>query len=153
MTKLQKKWETITSLMKKIPYEVREKTKLHVLFDGHFTPNSGTRLARMFPMHMELELVWVTPTQLAVTGTCDIESHLETATVTGPLHIFHPDSKPVLQLELRDSQGVSTLTVAKWRRDFFSAGQLEGVFEGALSGDATLRLPSEQFLRILRLGR
>lgn len=153
MTKLQKKWETITSLMKKIPYAVREKTKLHVLFDGHFTPDSGTRLARMFPMHLELELVWVTPTQLAITGTCDIESHLETASVTGTLYILHPDGKPILQLEIRDSQGVSTLTVAKWGRDFFSSGQLEGVLKGALSGDATLRLPTEQFLRILPFGR
>lgn len=148
MTLLEKKWEEISGLMKKVPNTLREKTKLRLLFDGHFTPSSGARLARMFPMHLDLELSWVSPGKLSAAGTCEIESHLEMAAVSGTLHIVTPENEPVLRLNFETPEGTSTLAVARLGRDFWTHRQLEGTIDGALKGDVTLRLPSEQFLRI-----
>ncbi len=153
MTILQKNWERISGIVKEMPRTLREKSRIHLLFDGHFTPRTGERLARMFPLHLDLELTWVSPGRLAVKGTCDIESHLESASAEGVLHVLTPHGEPVLRLQIPGTAGTSTLTVARLGRDFWTTRQVEGTLEGPLSGDVTLSLPTEQFLRIFDFNR
>jgi hypothetical protein len=151
MAMFQKKVKAVAGWVKSMPEVLNGRAFAHVQLDGHFTPASGARMARMFPLHAELRLTYRRPGVLRVEGTLDVESNLDACEVSGELHLSPWCSEPFLKLAVVTAEGVSSeLVVPRLGKDFLSTRILEGRMTGAVRGDLTLRVPAEQFMRVLR---
>jgi len=152
MAMFQKKIDQLTGWMRTMPEYLKGRPFARVVLDGHFTPAAGARLARMFPLHADLRLVWLRPGVLRAEGTLDVESNLDGAEVSGELHLSPWCAEPFLKLAVVTAEGVtSELAVPRMGKDFWSTWRLEGALSGPLRGDLTLHVPAEQFMRVLRL--
>jgi len=152
MAMFQEKMNQITRWVKTVPQYLQGKPLARIVLDGHFTPASGARMARMFPLHAQLSLAYRKPGVMDVEGFLDIESNLEEAPVTGVLHMAPWGGEPFLKIHLVTAQGGDCeLIVEHLGTDFLTTQRLEGRTTGALPGDLSLRLPTEQFMRILCL--
>jgi hypothetical protein len=150
MAMFQEKMNRITRWMKTMPQYLKGRPFARIVLDGHFTPASGARMARMFPLHAQLSLVYKKPGILGVEGILDIESNLDETPVYGELHLSPWSGEPFLKVMFVTADGVSgELIVARLGSDFVSTQRLEGIMTGPVSGDLSLRLPSEQFMRVL----
>ena len=152
MAMFQEKMNQITGWVKTVPQYLQGKPLARVVLDGHFTPASGARMARMFPLHAQLSLVYKKPGVMGVEGILDIESNLEETPVTGELHLSPWCGEPFMKLQLVTADGgAGELIVEHLGTDFLTTQRLEGRTTGALPGDLSLRLPTEQFMRVLCL--
>ncbi len=152
MAMFQEKIDQLAGWMRTMPEYFRGRPFARVVLDGHFTPVAGARLARMFPLHAELRLVYRRPGVLLVEGILDVESNLDGAEVSGELHLSPWCAEPFLKLAVVTAEGVtSELVVVRPGKDFWTTRRLEGALSGSLRGDLTLHVPAEQFMRVLRL--
>lgn len=148
----QKKVKEVAGWVRSMPEYLRGRAFARVVLDGHFTPAAGARMARMFPLHAELTLQYRRPGVLRVEGTLDVESNLDESPVSGELHLSPWSGEPFLKLAVVSPGGAaSELVVPHLGTDFLSSHLLEGGLSGAVRGDLTLRVPAEQFMRVLRL--
>jgi hypothetical protein len=151
---LKEKMNQITGWMKTVPEYLNGKPFARIVLDGHFTPATGARMARLFPLNVQLSLVYKKPGVLGVEGTLDIESNLDQTSVSGKMRLAPWSHKPFLKLEFVTADGGSCeLVVERLGADFVSTQRLEGRLTGHLTGDLSLRLPTEQFMRVLCLPR
>jgi len=149
---LQEKMNRITTWMKTMPQYLQGRPFARIVLDGHFTPASGARMARMFPLHAQLSLVYRKPGVLGVEGIVDIESNLGETPVKGELHLSPWCQEPFLKLAYATADGSpGELLVDRLGSDFVPTQRLEGRMTGPVNGDLSLRLPTEQFMRVFCL--
>ncbi len=151
MTILKSKLNQVTDLLQSMSGKFQGKPFARLFLDGHHTPDTGARMARLFPLHLQLELTLSSGT-IEARGTLDIESSLPATPVEGVLHPVPWTDHPFLELSFPDAAGQHcTLIIRHLPPDFLATLRLEGRIEGSLAGDLGLHLPSEQFLRILQV--
>ncbi|PKN44476.1 MAG: hypothetical protein CVU59_11550 [Deltaproteobacteria bacterium HGW-Deltaproteobacteria-17] len=152
MAMFQEKMHQLTGWVRTMPQYLKGRPLARIVLDGHFTPASGARMARMFPLHAQLSLAYRKPGVMGVEGILDIESNLGETPVSGELHLSPWGGEPFMRLQFTTPDGGSgELVVEHLGTDFFTTQRLEGRTTGALLGDLSLRLPTEQFMRVLCL--
>ena len=153
MAMLKEKFHAMTRKVKDVPSYFQGKPFARIVLDGHFTPDSGARMARMFPVHLQLELRMRGAGSLVAEGTLDVESHLSEVRVIGEIHPAPWCTKPFMTLgATQPEEGSFELEIPRMGKEFLVSQRLEGRITGFLGGDLGLVLPSEQFMALLRLG-